>query len=250
MSAVGTALAGVASVARQEVGELAVHLGIARQAAMAAPNLDVSRGCVPRHGVGVAYDRIASAVDGGEADTVRQPPPSHGERRAEGNDVAGRVRPSERDGSGHDSAHAVADDRHGPACPPGLTLGELSELSHERLGPAGVAGEPRQDGSVADPSQPAPERLQISVAREQARQHQDGVAVAARDAPPPEHRILEEQPELRGRPPGVGGDLDERLGIHTRQRTTEASAGRPHDTLAFSRAQLRCEDREVWPCKR
>ncbi len=161
MSAVGTALAGVASVARQEVGELAVHLGIARQAAMAAPNLDVSRGCVPRHGVGVAYDRIASAVDGGEADTVRQPPPSHGERRAEGNDVAGRVRPPERDGSGHDSAHAVADDRHGPACSPGLTLGELSQLSNERLGPAGVAGEPRQDGSVADPSQPAPERLQI-----------------------------------------------------------------------------------------
>src|SRR5260370_13789506 len=62
MSAVGTALAGVASVARQEAGELAVHLGIARQPAMAAPNLDVPRGCVPRHGMGVAYDRIASAV--------------------------------------------------------------------------------------------------------------------------------------------------------------------------------------------
>src|SRR5260370_24142809 len=109
MSAVGTALAGVASVARQEVGELAVHLGIARQAAMAAPNLDVSRGCVPRHGVGVAYDRIASAVDGGEADTVRQPAPRHGERRAEGNDVAGRGGPAARRGGGADAAPAAVE---------------------------------------------------------------------------------------------------------------------------------------------
>ena len=234
MRAVGTALAGVAPIARQEVGELAVHCGVARQPAMAALNLDVPRGRVPHHGVGVADDRIASAVDGGESDTVRQPPPSHGERRAEGNDVAGRLGPPERDGSGHDSAHAVADDRHGPACPPGRMLGKLSQLSNEGLGPAGVAVEPRQDGSVADPSEPAPEWLQIPVAREQARQHQDGVAVAARDAPPPEHRILQEPPELRGRPPCVGGDLDERPGIHTRKRTTEASAKRRRDTLAFS----------------
>src|SRR5260370_24126449 len=55
MSAVGTALAGVASVARQEVGELAVHLAIARHPAMPAPNLDVSRVCVPRHGGAGAY---------------------------------------------------------------------------------------------------------------------------------------------------------------------------------------------------
>src|SRR5258705_8268928 len=135
MSAVGTALAGVASVARQEVGELAVHLGIARQAAVAAPNLGVSRGWVPRHGVGVAYDRIASAVDGGEADTVRQPPPSHGERRAEGNDVAGRVGASEGGGSGPYSAPAVADDPPGPALSPGLTPGQPSPPSNQRPRP-------------------------------------------------------------------------------------------------------------------
>src|SRR5260370_25570832 len=112
---------------------------------MAAPILDVSCGWVPRHGVGVAYDRIVSALDGGEADTVRQPPPSHGERRAEGNDVAGRVRPPERDGSGPDSPPAVAADPHGPAPPPGLTPGEPSPLSPQGLPPAPVSGEPPQD---------------------------------------------------------------------------------------------------------
>src|SRR5260370_4185582 len=102
---------------------------------MAAPILDVSCGWVPRHGVGVAYDRIVSALDGGEADTVRQPPPSHGERRAEGNDVAGRVRPPERDGSGPDSPPAVAGDRHRPARPPGLPGGEPSPPSPQGLRP-------------------------------------------------------------------------------------------------------------------
>src|SRR5260370_8238530 len=57
MSAVGTALAGVASVARQEVGELAVHLGIAPQAAMAAPNLHFSPASVPRPLLRLTYRR-------------------------------------------------------------------------------------------------------------------------------------------------------------------------------------------------
>src|SRR5260370_9433007 len=65
MSAVGTALAGVASVARQEAGELAGHLRIARQPAMAAPDLARPPGCVPPHGMWVAYGRIASAADRG-----------------------------------------------------------------------------------------------------------------------------------------------------------------------------------------
>src|SRR5260370_8008271 len=102
---------------------------------MAAPKLDVPGGCVPRHGVGVAYDRIASAVDGSEADTVRQPPPSHGERRAEGNDVAGRVRPPERDGWGPHSPPPLAHDPPPPPPPPPPTPPHPPPPPHPPLHP-------------------------------------------------------------------------------------------------------------------